>query len=248
MSLYYSDAAVTLHHGRMEDVLPTLAPVDLVLTDPPYGETSLAWDRWPKGWPALIAPLASQLWCFGSWRMYLEHRDEFNGWEFAQDVIWEKPRGGVAYRDRFVRQHEYILHWYRGPWADLYKHQQRTAKPGPDKGTVHRGETGPAWNGSRKANSWSDDGTRGVSALLQCQTMRMRGTHPTEKPLGVLDPLIAYSCPPGGTILDPFAGSGSTLDAARCSGRKAIGVEQSEAYCEVIARRLSQGDLFGGAA
>jgi site-specific DNA-methyltransferase (adenine-specific) len=71
-----------------------------------------------------------------------------------------------------------------------------------------------------------------------------RALHPTEKPLGILAPLIAYSCPPGGAVLDPFAGSGSTLEAARASGRHAIGIEADERYCEVAARRLSQGDLF----
>ncbi len=77
--------------------------------------------------------------------------------------------------------------------------------------------------------------------------MRMRGTgHPTEKPTGILEPLIAYGCPIGGTVLDLFAGSGSTLDAARLIGRRAVGIEMREDYCEIAAKRLAQDTLFGG--
>jgi DNA modification methylase len=70
-----------------------------------------------------------------------------------------------------------------------------------------------------------------------------RAVHPTQKPLGILSPLIRYSVPGGGLVLDPFMGSGSTLLAARQLGRRAIGIELDEGFCRAAVRRLGQGEL-----
>jgi DNA modification methylase len=70
--------------------------------------------------------------------------------------------------------------------------------------------------------------------------------HPHAKPLGLMDRLLEWT---SGTVADPFAGSGSTLVAAKALGRKAIGVELEERYCEMAARRLAQDAFdFGGVA
>lgn len=70
------------------------------------------------------------------------------------------------------------------------------------------------------------------------------GRHPCEKPLGLMCDLVTTLTEENDLILDPFMGSGSTMEAAKVSGRRAIGFEQNERYCEIAANRLAQGVLF----
>lgn len=244
MTPYYTDESVTLLHGDSTELVPALVDVglvaDCIVTDPPYGETSLDWDRWPSGWPTLMP--GNSMWCFGSMRMFLDHRDEFADWKLSQDAVWEKQDGSGFATDRLRRVHEHALHFYRGSWESVYKNTPRIGHRGPDK-SVRRRAVDKAHHGARGESAYVDDGTRLLRSVIYCPNMHGRATHPTEKPVGILEPLIAYSCPPGGLVLDPFAGSGSTLDAARATGRRAIGIEGREKYCEAIARRLSQGVL-----
>jgi site-specific DNA-methyltransferase (adenine-specific) len=74
------------------------------------------------------------------------------------------------------------------------------------------------------------------------------GEHETQKPLDLMTRLLSVVCPVGGKVFDPFAGSGTTLVAAKAMGMKAVGVEADKGNCEIAAKRLAQGVLFGASA
>jgi site-specific DNA-methyltransferase (adenine-specific) len=244
MTPYYADEMVTLYLGDMRQVLPALrVTADAIVTDPPYGETGLPWDRWPAGWVTVAAGAARSMWCFGSLRMLLAHHSEFtaSGWKLSQDVIWEKPTGTGMATDRFRRVHEIAAHWYQGQWREISHDTPRTPGSSPDRHTRARAGGGQHL-GTTRSTTYHDDGTRLARSVQFAPSVR-GGLHPTEKPAALLGLLISYACPPGGVIIDPFAGSGAALDAARMSGRRAIGIEAHQPYAEAAARRLSQAVL-----
>lgn len=250
MRPYYEDEAVILYHGSMFEVLPALdATFDCCVADPPYGQTSLAWDLWPHGWPGLLTSYTSSLWCFGTTRMFLDRRDEFLEWQLSQDIVWDKSRPTTVVTDRFRRRHELVTHWYRGKWADVRHELPKVPSGIPIQRSASRSHItneGERVYGFGAHQGWVDDGSRYMASVIEASPLssvaRRHGhaINATQKPEGILRPLIQYGCPPGGVVLDPFAGSGSTGIAARNLGRKAVLIELREEQCELTARRLSQ--------
>lgn len=248
--------AVQIMTGDCRDILQTLPAesVDCILTDPPYGETSLPWDKWPPGWPALVKHLlkpTGSMWVFGSTRMFLDHVEEFAGWRFAQDVVWEKHNGSGFHADRFKRVHENALQFYRAdaPWEGVYKDPQYT--PDAVARSVRRKKGRPAHMGNIEAAPYfsEDGGPRLMRSVIYCRSEHGRAIHPTQKPIGIVEPLLLYSCPPGGTVLDIFGGSGTTGVTAQRNNRNAILIEGDPDFAEAARERVdTDSPLFRGAA
>lgn len=228
MKPYYKSDLVTLYHGDCMNVQPSY---DLLVTDPPYGQQyvsgwggskwgEIAGDDNPAG---VVEALRHAL------KGLKEHRHVyiFNG----KLDLSSLPLGG---RTELV--------WDKGMIGagDL-------AKPwGPQHETItfatyissKAGRTRGGGNLSARLRKGS------VLRSLRPSSGRVK-YHPTEKPVDILRQLIESSSVMGETVYDPFAGSGSTLVAAVLEGRKAIGCEIEERYCETAARRLEELETSG---
>lgn len=246
---YYEDEYVTLYCGDMREVLPTLGQFDAAICDAPYGETSLAWDRWVDGWPTLIAAHTSRMWCFGTLGMFMDHAAEFSGWKRPRSIVWEKHNGSGFSTDFFKGVHELAGYLYRGAWADAHETVPRAPRVGPNKSVLTRSRSATPHTGAIGSAPYVDDGTRLMRSVIRAQSMHGRAIHPTEKPGVLLAPMLTYAVPPGGIVFDPFAGSCSTLLTARQLGFRAVGIEADEEMCErAVVERLSVPELFVGAS
>ncbi len=243
MKPYYQDSMLTLYCGDCMDIMPKLPRVDAIVTDPPYGETSLQWDRWPTGWPALAATLSDQMWCFGSLRMFMGHASELADWKLAQDIVWEKHNGSNAAKDRFRRIHELSVHFYRGEWKGIHKEVQYTHN-GTVK-TIRRKGQPEHWGEICGSTYISiDGGQRMQNSIIKARSCHGYAVNETQRPEDIVAPLIQYSVPVGGVVLDCFAGSGTTLAVAQKLGCRAIGIEKRKSQCYHIVERLAQKDLL----
>ena len=236
---------VTIYTGDALGVLAQIPAesVDAIVTDPPYGETSLKWDKRVQGWPAaarrVLKPTGS-MWVFGSTRMFMEHAGAFEGWRLSHDVVWEKHNGTGLFNDRFRRVHEMALHFYRddAPWSKVYREPQFTMDA--TARTVRKKAKPAHWIGATGATVYASDdgGPRLQRSVIFCRSEHRRAIHPTQKPIGIVEPLLLYACPPGGTVLDPFAGSGTTAVVAERLGRDSILVELNPDYAAMAKKRI----------
>lgn len=230
----------TLYLGDCLEVLPSLGAVDAVITDPPYGVTSLDWDARVAGWDALVNTNA--LWCFGSLAFFMAHK--FDGWRYAQDIVWEKHNGSNFHADRFRRVHELAVMFYRGTWLDLYRKVPVTATATAK--TVRRKKR-PTHTGHIDAGHYTseDGGPLLQRSVIYARSCHGYAEHPTQKPVEIVAPLVEYSIPPEGVALDPFMGSGSTGVACVDLGRKFIGIEIERKYFDIACERIDQAQRQG---
>ena len=236
MSLYYQDDYVTLYHGDSREGLAAMEDnsVAAVITDPPYTERTHAKAKTNK------AVKDSKAIEFASFT----DTDLENAMAECGRITQSWVVATLDYRHavRMELQTPSNLRVMRiGVWVKTNPMPQITGdRPGQGWEAIaylHKEGVKPTWNGGGKHGNY----------ILP--TAQNEG-HPTSKPLSMVSDWVRHFTKHGDTILDPFAGSGTTLRAAVDNGRKAIGYEIDEAYCEVIAKRLQQGalDLFGPAA
>ena len=235
MKPYYSDDSVTLYHGDCRDVLARMSDqsVDCVITDPPYDDRTHKGAKTNKGRGHGVKAVH-----FDS---FTHERQVETFAELARLTRrWVVATLATSTAFRFDLEPPPGLRCLRvGAWVKPNPMPQISAdRPGQGWEPIvffHRDDLKPAWNGGGRAGVWTHPVVQGEG-------------HPTVKPLPMVADFVRLFTNPGELVLDPFAGSGTTLRAAKDEGRKAIGVELDERYCELIAKRLSQDTLFGGAA
>lgn len=225
--------------------------VDCIVTDPPYGETSLEWDKVPDGWMRecrRVLKRTGSMWVFGSLRSHMG--SDLTGWRISQDVVWEKHNGSNSFADRFRRVHEIAVQFYRddAQWSGVYKKPLFTNDARAR--VVRRKKRPPQWG---EIDGWhyrsEDGGPRLMRSVMFYRSCHGEADHPTQKPEAVIMPLIEYSCPQGGTVLDPFIGSGTTARAAIQLGRKCIGIEIDPKFAEMARNPVApSASLFWEAA
>jgi site-specific DNA-methyltransferase (adenine-specific) len=215
---YYQDDAVTIYHGDCREILPDIE-ADVLVTDPPYGTAArLTRGRTAGRWKG--ATVAND--------HSVEARDSMLSMWVARPAIvfgsWKQPRPSgfravlVWDKGNHVGSGDLAFPWKASSWEEIYV-------------------LGEGFTGSR---------TAGVLRFNAISPNFVKRDHPTEKPIRLMRELVS-KCPKG-TVLDPFMGSGTTLRAAKDLGRKAIGIELEERYCEIAAQRCAQDVLDLGAA
>lgn len=172
-----------------------------------------------------------------------------DGWYLRQDIIWNKPNPmPESVTDRCTKAHEYIFLLSKS--ARYYFDSKAVAEPlaaGSDveyRQKLRQGKSYDAKEPYQKNFPASFNlKTRNRRSVWTVATQPYSGAHFATFPPELIKPCIQAGCPSGGVVLDPFAGSGTTLQVARASGCDGIGIELNSEYCQLIKKRLRQGVL-----
>lgn len=221
MSLFYEDDLVTLYHGDCRDLSEWTA-ADVLVTDPPYGrgwkQGNIKEARWLKAQDSDAHDGIANDHDTTVRDAALEIWGD-RPWVALGDLMLTPPKGtkltGVYWKDSGTSG-------FRGAVAGVRRDAEAIYFGG-------RHKSGLGGRSSVFRYGGSVSGSHGLTGETG---------HPHTKPVGLMEALITHAGP--GVIADPFAGSGSTLVAARNLGRKVIGVELEEKYCELIVTRLAQ--------
>ena len=258
MTPYYEDKVVTLYLGNCCDLLPALdLSVEHTITDPPYARDVYlrvrnADNKGGKRGGIPGPKRARSLGAFGSASVgngarlqklaagdigYIDEMLPFvaavlPGITKRWAIVFSDVESTYMWRQELER---FGMRYIRtGAWVKPDAMPQMTGdRPavGFEPCTIAHGTARPMrWNGGGLPALWTHFIAKGAA----------RPDHPCPKPESLMIELVMQFTDEGETILDPFAGSGTTLVAAKRLGRKAVGIEISEAYCEVAARRCSQ--------
>lgn len=240
---YYQHNGITIYHGNCLDILPTIdaQSIDAVIADPPYGTTACAWDSvipFEPMWRELkriIKPRGAIV-LFGS-QPFTSALVMSNLGMFKYSLVWDKGRGREPQlaNVRPMKAHEDVCVFCDGKTP---YNPQKVALERPDR----RGRN-PVNGGAQGIIKSYVNRPREYHDRFPLSVMRFageQGLHPTQKPLALMEYLIQTYTNEGDTVLDFTCGSGTTLRAAKNLGRRAIGIELDERYCDTAARRLSQ--------
>ena len=237
-------------YERYEDI-PEMA-ADMVATDPPWNETNIGFDKIGFDNDELAAWLKDHMkqnaWCMAF--LPFDVAMTFAGHMRNKFIyVWKKPGG--MYRPNTMRPvmaHELIYAFIQTDlkkMTDLYMDKKKLRTKGKPYKDRPRGkgnsEYAAAAGFQKETYSTTNTGYREGTTVLEFASMmgntKERTGHPTQKPLALLKFLINAYCPPGGTVLDPTLGSGTTLIACELTGRTCIGAEPDPRYRKMITDR-----------
>lgn len=212
---YYEEEGITIYHADCKDILPYLEPVDLVLTDPPYG---IGRDKGFSG-----------SWSFNGGKGIPIARNRY------EDDNWDNERPSKELFNLILEKAHNALIFGGNYFADILPQGKHWIVWDKLQTMPTFGDCELIWTNIKK-NSVKKK-VYEYNGLIGKEPQR---GHPTQKPLKLITRLLNEYSIPSMSIIDPFMGSGTTLRAAKDLGRKAIGIEIEEKYCQIAVQRLKQ--------